>query len=117
MQVTTEMFQAARDALGRSHPTTDLEIYSMLQAALEAMPLAAGGLMGEPGRLVPQLADVTPPQKVHGAADKLPGLTFNLDQQYGGLDEAALKKPRLDVRGNRAGLDDEQQDGDGHAGY
>jgi hypothetical protein len=114
MQVTDEMVEAAHEAqfsllppFARPYPR--LTLRAILQAALDAMPKATGGLIADPvpmpragcqgeGYLLP--ADVTPPPKVRDAADKLPGLTFNLNQEYGGMDEAALKKLRVNVRDN-----------------
>lgn len=91
----------------------------MPQAASEAAPKATGGLITGPtpmlragcqgdGYLIPQLADVTPPEKVRNAAKAAPGITFNLNQEYGGLDEAALGKLRLDVSGKPAPAEGER---------
>lgn len=136
MQVTDEMVAAAMRAF-RLQPA-DLNvpdpdgmyidhrrIRDAVQAALDTMPKAAGGYVSGPGlatdRIAPGRADVRPPQKVRDAADAVPGVTFNLDQEYGRLDEAARKKLlqdlRFDVRDSTAQADDDQQDGDGHAGH
>lgn len=107
MQVTEEMARAAwqrwLEIEDEGSMDRDAAMRHAVQAALDVMPKATGGFV--PGgatadHFAPRPADVTPPQKVRDAADAVPGITFNLDQQYGGIDEAAAQKLRLNIRGD-----------------
>lgn len=61
------------------------QVSTMLHAALDA----AAGPTSKPAA---EPADLTPPDKVRKAAAAVPGIAFNLDQQYGGIDPAAARK-------------------------
>lgn len=99
MQVTDEMVAAALRVLFGPGATPDAalraKVCDAVQAALDAMPKATGGL-------IQQLADVTPPEKVRRAAAATPGITFNLEQQYGGVDEAVAHKLGIEPDAPRA---------------